>query len=172
MQFAIAGTEELSISHMALTLDGTQLAFVAPDPASQSNGQLSPDGHWLAYASDESGEWGIYVTSFPGLSGKWQISRGGGSEPRWSRDGKQIFYIATNGFLNDVPVSSAEGFSSGTPTPLFQIHARAPVSTTDLFTYDVTPDGQRFLVNRYVKPDHIAPLTILLNASNSVGSQL
>ena len=104
-------------------------------------------------------------TSFPALSGKWQISRGGGTEPRWSKDGKEIFYIATSGSLNAVPVSAAEGFSSGTPVPLFQVHGRAPVSTTDMFTYDVASDGQRFLVNRYVKPEHIAPLTILLNAS-------
>jgi len=150
---------------------GAKTPILVDKSSSQSNGQFSADGQWLAYASDESGSWEIYVTSFPSLSGKWQISRGGGTEPRWSADGKQIFYIATNGFLNAVPINSAEGFSSGTPTPLFQIHGRAPVSTTDLFTYDVSADGQRFLVNRYFKPEHIAPLTILLNASNSATTQ-
>jgi eukaryotic-like serine/threonine-protein kinase len=149
---------------------GARTPVVPNAKANQMDGQFSPDGKWLAYQSDESGEWEIYVTSFPAQSGKWQISRGGGSEPRWSHDGNKIFYIAPNGFLNEVPVSSSEGFSSGTPTPLFQIHVRAPVSTTDMFSYDIAPDGH-FLVNRYVKPDHIAPLTILLNASSPVVAQ-
>jgi eukaryotic-like serine/threonine-protein kinase len=124
----------------------------------------------VAYASDESGNWEIYVTSFPGPAGKWQVSRGGGSEPRWRGDGKEIFYIAPSGVLTAVPVNSGGAFSTGTPSPLFQIHGRAPISSTDVFTYDLTRDGKRFLVNRYVKPEHIAPLTVLLNAANGNSS--
>jgi serine/threonine protein kinase len=131
---------------------------------SEVNGQISPDGKWVAYASDESGTWEIYVTSFPGAAGKWQVSRGGGSEPRWRGDGKEIFYIAPSGILTAVPVNGEGIFATGTPTPLFQVHGRAPISSTDVFTYDVAKDGQRFLVNRYVKPEHVPPLTILLNA--------
>jgi Tol biopolymer transport system component len=130
---------------------------------SETNGQFSPDGKWVAYASDESGNWEIYVTSFPGAAGKWQVSRGGGSEPRWRGDGKEIFYIASNGMLTAVPVSGEGSFSTGTPTPLFQTRGRAPISSTDIFSYDVSKDGRRFLVNRYVPPEHIPPLTILLN---------
>ena len=73
--------------------------------ASETNGQISPDGKWVAYASDESGNWEIYVTSFPGAAGKWQVSRGGGTEPRWRGDGKEIFYIAPSGMLMAVPVN-------------------------------------------------------------------
>jgi dipeptidyl aminopeptidase/acylaminoacyl peptidase len=135
--------------------------------ANETNGQISPDGKWVAYASDESGAWEIYVTSFPSAAGKWQVSRGGGSEPRWRGDGKEIFYIAPNGVLTAVPVSAESTFVTGTPSPLFQVHGRAPISSTDLFTYDVAKDGQRFLVNRYVKPDHVPPLTILLNVSSA-----
>jgi Tol biopolymer transport system component/predicted Ser/Thr protein kinase len=134
---------------------------------SQTNGQISPDGKWVAYASDESGAWEIYVTSFPGVAGKWQVSRGGGTEPRWRGDGKEIFYIAPNGMLTAVPVNGEGVFATGTPVALFQIHGRAPISSTDVFTYDVAKDGKRFLVNRYVKPEHVPPLTILLNAANS-----
>jgi Tol biopolymer transport system component len=72
---------------------------------SETNGQISPDGKWVAYASDESGIWEIYVTSFPGAAGKWQVSRGGGTEPRWRGDGKEIFYIAPSGMLMAVPVN-------------------------------------------------------------------
>lgn len=139
--------------------------------ANFSNGQFSGDGKWLAYASDESGEWQVYVTSFPSLAGKWQVSREGGTEPRWRGDGQEIFYIATNGMLNAASVSTEQGFSSGTPAALFQVHGRAVVSSTDLFTYDVARDGQRFLVNRYVKPEHVAPLNILLNAGNGAAAQ-
>jgi eukaryotic-like serine/threonine-protein kinase len=133
---------------------------------SATNGQISPDGAWVAYASDESGAWEIYATSFPSAAGKWQVSRGGGSEPRWRGDGKELFYIAPSGMLMAVPVNAAGVFATGPPTPLFQIHGRAPISSTDLFTYDVGKDGKRFLVNRYVKPEHVAPLTVLLNVAN------
>ena len=133
---------------------------------SETNGQISPDGKWVAYASDESSDSEIYVTSFPGANGKWQVSRGGGSEPRWRGDGKELLYIAPGGMLMAAPVAVESTFATGTPSPLFQIHGRAPISSTDVFTYDVTKDGKRFLVNRYVKPEHIAPLTIVLNAAN------
>ncbi len=129
-----------------------------------NNGQISPDGKWVAYASDESGNWEIYVTSFPEAAGKWQVSRGGGTEPRWRGDGKEIFYISPSGTLMAVSVNGETTFATGTPAPLFQVHGRAPISSTDVFTYDVTKDGKRFLVNRYVKPEHVPPLTILLNS--------
>ena len=134
---------------------------------SETNGQISPDGKWVTYASDESGNWEIYVTSFPGGAGKWQVSRGGGSEPRWRGDGKEIFYLAPSGMLMAVPVNGEQIFATGTPTALFQVHGRAPISSTDVFTYDVAKDGKRFLVNRYVKPEHVPPLTILLNTTSN-----
>ncbi len=153
-------------SHLELmpAIGGNPTPFLT-SKGRESNGQISPDGKWAAYASDESGNWEIYVTTFPGAAGKWQVSRGGGTEPRWRGDGKEIFYIGPTGMLMAVPVNSEGTFSTATPAPLFQIHGRAPISSTDIFTYDVTKDGKRFLVNRYVKPDRIMPLTIVLNAS-------
>ena len=145
-----------------LPVAGGEPTQLMPGKGSETNGQISPDGKWLAYASDESGDWEIYVTTFPGVVGKWQVSRGGGSEPRWRADGKEIFYIAPNGMLTAVPVDATAVFATGTPVPLFQIHGRAPISSTDVFTYDVAKDGKRFLVNRYEKPEHVPPLTILL----------
>ena len=88
------------------------------------------------------------MTSFPGAAGKWQVSRGGGTEPRWRRDGGEIFYVAPNGVLTAVPVNAESVFATGTPAPLFQLRGRAPISSTDVFSYDVTKDGKRFLVNR------------------------
>lgn len=142
---------------------GGQKPFLSGN-ASYSNGQISPDGKWVAYASNESSDWEIYVTTFPGASGKWQVSRGGGTEPRWRGDGREIFYIGPRGELTAVEVSSGTNFSAGTPMKLFPFHGRAQISSTDLFTYDVTKDGKRFIVNRYVKPDRVAPLIVVLNA--------
>jgi hypothetical protein len=89
----------------------------------------------------------------------------GGTEPRWRGDGKEIFYIDPKGVLTAVPVSTESTFSTGTPATLFPIRGRAPISNTDIFTYDVTKDGQRFLVNRYVPPEHVQPLIVVLHAT-------
>jgi Tol biopolymer transport system component/predicted Ser/Thr protein kinase len=143
---------------------GKSVPFLATK-ATETNGQISPDGKWVAYASNESGDWEIYVTTFPAASGKWQVSRGGGIEPRWRGDGKEIFYIGARTSLTAVPVNSEGIFSTGNPTPLFHTQLRAQVSSTDLFNYDVSKDGQRFLVNRYAKPQQVSPLHVVLNAT-------
>jgi len=133
---------------------------------SQTNGQISPDGKWVAYASNETGDWEIYATTFPTAAGKWQISHGGGTEPRWRGDGAALFYLAPGNELTTVSVSTAGSFSTGAPRPLFAIRARAPISSTDIFTYDVARDGKRFLVNQYLKPDQAPPLGLVLNAAS------
>jgi eukaryotic-like serine/threonine-protein kinase len=146
---------------VVLPASGDKLIQFLPSDSSKTNGQISPDGRWVAYASNESGDWEIYVTTFPAAAGKWQVSRGGGAEPRWRGDGKEIFYLGPTSRLMAVPIEASQTFSSGAPAPLFQVRARAPISSTDLFTYDVTKDGKRFLVNQYLKPDHVVPLTIV-----------
>jgi Tol biopolymer transport system component len=140
---------------------------VSPFLASRGNkadGQISPDGKWVAYESDETGDWEVYISPFPSSGGKLQVSRGGGMEPRWRGDGKEIFYLDPKGNLASVTVNSVGSLSTGAPTVLFQTHARASVSSSDLFTYDVTPDGKRFLVDRYVKPAQTPPLSVILHA--------
>jgi serine/threonine protein kinase len=151
-----------------LTVPGGKMTPFLSTKSNETNGQISPDGKWVAYASNESGDWEIYVTTFPTAAGKWQVSRGGGTEPRWRGDGKEIFYIGAGSALTAVPVSAAETFSSGNPAPLFRTQFRANVSSTDLYSYDVTKDGQRFIVNRYAKPPQVAPLHIVLNATSAV----
>jgi Tol biopolymer transport system component len=110
---------------------------------SVTNGQVSPDGKWVAYASNETGDSEIYVTTFPGAAGKWQVSHGGGTEPRWRGDGKAIFFIGPRQMLLEAAVNTTGTFSAAAPHELFPIRGRAPISSTDLFTYDVTPDGKR-----------------------------
>jgi Tol biopolymer transport system component len=151
-----------------LTVPGGKMTPFLSTKSNETNGQISPDGKWVAYASNESGDWEIYVTTFPTAAGKWQVSRGGGTEPRWRGDGKEIFYIGAGSTLTAVPVNATDTFSSGNPAPLFRTQFRANVSSTDLYSYDVTKDGQRFLVNRYAKPPQVAPLHIVLNATSAV----
>jgi Tol biopolymer transport system component len=160
LQPATGGTQLVLLP----TSGGNMTPFLTTK-TSETNGQISPDGKWVAYASNESGDWEIYVTTFPTAAGKWQVSQSGGSEPRWRGDGKEIFYIGAGGTLTAVPVSTTGTFASGNPTPLFHTQLRAQVSSTDQFTYDATKDGQRFLVNRYAKPPQVAPLRIILNAT-------
>jgi len=160
-----AGANTVRGSYLVLipASGGAPAPFLAAKD-SVSNGQISRDGKWVAYASNESGAWEIYVTTFPDTAGKWQVSRGGGSEPRWRGDSKEIFYIGPTGMLMAVSVDTRGAFSTGRPAPLFQTYRRAPLASTDLFSYDVYKDGMRFLVNRHAKPDNVAPLTIVLHA--------
>jgi Tol biopolymer transport system component len=145
---------------------GPARTFLSGGAASVTNGQISPDGKWVAYASNETGEWEIYVTTFPAAAGKWQVSHTGGAEPRWRPDGKAIYYIGPRQTLTEAMVSTAGTFSTGTAREMFPIRGRAAISSTDLFTYDVAPDGKRFLVNQYVRPERAAPLNIILHAGS------
>jgi len=126
------------------------------------NAQFSPDGKWVAYSSNETGNWEVYVSPFPNGTSKWQVSRGG-SEPRWRRDGKELFYLSAEGRMMAVPVRLGTSFEAGSPGALFQTHLRQPISAQDMFSYDVTSDGQKFLINTKVDEPNAAPLSVILN---------
>jgi eukaryotic-like serine/threonine-protein kinase len=132
-------------------------------PSALKNGQFSPDGKRVAYASNESGKWEIYVTSFPGAHGKWQVSNGGGDQPRWRGDGKELFYLAADGKIVAVAVKEGESFNPGASAALFQANPREPVATSEQVMYDVTQDGRRFLINTYVKNREMQPMSVVLN---------
>jgi Tol biopolymer transport system component len=132
-------------------------------PATLKNGQFSPDGKWVAYASNESSKWEIYVTSFPEAHGKWQVSSAGGTQPRWRGDGKELFYLASDGKMMAVPVTPGTNFDAGAPVTLFQANARELVATSERVTYDVTKDGQRFLINTQMKNVDMQPMSVILN---------
>jgi Tol biopolymer transport system component len=150
----------------SVSLADKKVSPLLPGRGNKSDGQVSPDGKWLAYESDETGEWEVYITPYPGGGGKLQVSRGGGKEPRWRGDGKEIFYLEPSGKIVAVDVNSEGTLATGAPTTLFQAHARSAVSSSDLFNYDVTPDGQRFIVDRYVRPAQTPPLSIILHADS------
>jgi Tol biopolymer transport system component len=128
------------------------------------NAQVSSDGRWMAYASNETGSMEVYVSPFPGaVNGKWQVSSAGGQEPTWRQDGKELFYLSPEGKIMAVPVKIGASFEAASPVALFQTHRRQPVSAQDAFSYDVSGDGQRFLIITKVDEANAAPLSVLLN---------
>jgi eukaryotic-like serine/threonine-protein kinase len=156
-----------------LPLFGDQKPFpFLQTEANEVGAQLSPDGRWMAYISDETGEYEVYVRSFPEARGQRQISTKGGSGPHWRRDGKELFYYAPDGKLMAVEVKSVlpagghgsgEGatFESGVPHALFEFRSGNAVYFHAPYT--VTADGQRFLLNTLVDESGGAPLTVVIN---------
>jgi len=133
-----------------------------------ASGQFSPDSHWIAYASDASGRPEIYVQPFPAspAGGQWQVSTGGGTQPRWRRDGKELFYIAPDGKLMAAEVNSHAEFHAGIPRPLFDtrlVSSTATVGVADVFWWDVSPDGKKFLVEMTAEESTGNPITVVLN---------
>jgi len=105
--------------------------------------RLSPDGHWMAYNTDESGSWEVYIASFPGFAEKRQVSNHGGVQGYWRKDGKELFYLSLDGDLVSVPITPGSPPEPGDPRVLFR--TRVPVIPWfDQFA--ATADGQRFLL--------------------------
>ncbi|HKX83531.1 MAG TPA: hypothetical protein VJL58_04860, partial [Pyrinomonadaceae bacterium] len=133
-------------------------------PASEFHARFSPDGRWVAYTSDELGKLQIFVQSFPAAgSGKWQISTGGGDHPQWSRDGKELFYMAPDRNLMVVPITSSGTFLAGKPSVLFETKIPLTSLLGDRNNFVVSPDGQRILINNLVDERNTKPLTLVLN---------
>jgi len=127
------------------------------------NAQFSPDGRWIAYASNETGSMEIYVSPFPNINSKWQVSSSGGQEPRWRQDGKELFYLSAEGKIMAVALKTGASFKADPPVALFQTQRRQPVSAFAVFSYDVSANERRFLVITKVDEANAAPLSILLN---------
>jgi Tol biopolymer transport system component len=144
----------------------------------EANGQFSPGDappgpgspRWVAYSSNETGPFEVYVQSFPAGAGKFRVSDGGGTQPRWRRDGKELFYISLSGTLMAVDVKTAPTFEHGGAKPLFQTRY-VPGFQVLGFQYDVARDGKRFLV---ITPSGVeeaasSPITVVLNWTAGLG---
>jgi Tol biopolymer transport system component len=128
----------------------------------ESAPRFSPDGRWLAYISDESGRFEVYVQPYPGPGGKWQVSTDGGTEPVWNPNGRELFYREGDKMMA-VDVTTQPSFSAGKPKMLFEgPYLPTPVTFPN---YDVSPDGQRFLMLKSVDQSQAAPtqINVVLN---------
>jgi serine/threonine protein kinase len=139
--------------------DGKRTPVVQTE-ASEFPGKFSPDGRWIAYRSNESGRNEVYVVSFPALDKKVRISTSGGNWPRWRRDGQEIYYLAGDNKLMAVAVTSrGDNFSVGLAQALFETRPRGG----QRYSYDVSRDGQRFLIAILAEQPAVAPLTLVIN---------
>lgn len=146
----------------ALPMSGDRKPYpVLKAPFAQTRGNLSPDGRWIAYVSQESGRMEVFVQNFPPAGGKWQISNSGGTEPSWRRDGKELYFL--NGTkLEAVDVKAAgSSFEAGIPKDLLDV----PVvgETTRHNRYVATADGQRFLFVTSPKTLDTTPFIVVEN---------
>jgi Tol biopolymer transport system component len=152
----------------ALPVRGDKKPFPLLESSSRKvQPQLSPDGRWLAYSTNESGTHQVVVQPFPDVNkGKWQVTTKGGIEPRWRRDGRELFYLGLDGKLMAVATKGSGGFEAGPPMSLFQTTLNAPINPTD-FRYDVAADGQRFLINSPIASPsteiNSPPITVVIN---------
>ena len=144
---------------------GDQKPFLVLQPQSPQSRiiqtRLSPDGHWLAYTSTDSGREEVYITTFPTASGRWQISQGGGGYPFWRGDGKELFFAGLSdatAYAVELKINGSQ-LESGIPQPLFVARNTSSVGTL----FDVAPDGQRFLVPLPQQESSAIPMSLVVN---------
>lgn len=154
-----------------LPLAGDRKPTQFPGLVNDGGASVSPDGRWLLHATPGIGRRQVFVRTFPDVTaGRWPVSPLGASDARWRRDGREIFFVNL-GRLWAVPVAAGPRFQVGEATPLFDLPSNQLVATT--FPYDVSPDGQRFVVLRERGAAVSPALTVLVNwpASNEVASK-
>ena len=146
---------------------GGEPILVAQTPGDERDGQFSPDGTWVAYQSNKSGTFEIYVEPFPGPGAKYQVSQNGGAQVRWNRNGKELFYIAPDARLMSVAMHldpTGKNFESGIPMPLFSTSLRGlEVQSTNRQQYAVSADGQRFVTRSGSPPPDTEPMRLLIH---------
>jgi eukaryotic-like serine/threonine-protein kinase len=150
-----------------LTAGERQPKIVLRTPFSDDTPQASRDGRWMAYVSDETGRSEVCIRAASGAYQQWQVSTAGGSVPRWRADGKELFYLAPDGNVMSVAIETAPVFRPGTPKALFKL-PRIPDRDTPVFE-DITPDGQRALLNVPVVERTSVGFHVILNWTSLLG---
>ena len=146
-----------------LPLDGAgkPSVFVGDEKASEFDARFSPDGRWIAYQSDESGEAEIYIQPYPTTGAKWTVSNGGGRTPQWRADGRELFYRGPEDTIYAVPVTGGSTLDVGRPVALFSRSLQGGGLYRN--RYVVAADGQRFLLNVATEKQASAPFSVVLN---------
>jgi Tol biopolymer transport system component len=141
---ATAGRQGTGADLVAFSLDTFEFEIFLQTEDSEQAARFSPNGRWLAYESDVSGQMEVYVRAFPGPGGEWQVSTDGGMRPVWRADGRELFYISNDERMMSVTVESGEAFRHDTPVALFETDGLLLADGSS--TFDVLPDGSRFLI--------------------------
>jgi serine/threonine-protein kinase len=166
---------------MSLQLDGkSQPQPLLKTAFNERNGDISPNGHWLVYDSDQSGRNEVYVRPFPDVTaGLVQVSSGGGERPMWARDGRELFYLDTNGVLTSVAVQTNPAFSAGRAKQVLETKYFAGGMNANISgrAYDVSADGQRFIMIKEIAspPQPATPpvnLVVVLNLQEELNARL
>jgi len=149
----------------ALPLAGTRTPIeILSTEFNESNGQFSPDGRWIAYQSDRTGRFEIYVRPFPGPGADIPVSTNGGAQPRWNPKGSELFYVAADDQLMAVPVRAGDGsLKLDAPRALFLTNIGNLPESTGRQLYVVTPDGESFVMQSSPDPSSGVPLFVILN---------
>ncbi|MEO8050278.1 MAG: winged helix-turn-helix domain-containing protein [Acidobacteriota bacterium] len=158
-------TYRLGNAIWALPLDGDRTprkALISSIPEVASAGELSPDGRWLAYQTNEANRSEIYVERLRPSEGKWQLTTDGGMEPRWRRDSKELFFVAHDKLMA-VPVNTDAGFEAGTPRALFDVRLESGGRRS---RYQVAANGQRFLINQPVQSS--SPIVVAIDWQDDI----
>jgi len=157
---------DVDLAYLDLTKPDAEPVMLAVGPGNQGQGQISPDGRWLAYASYDGEDPQVFVLPFPSGDGKWQISGGGGEMPRWRDDGRELYFVSMDGKIMAVEVAAGPEFHASAPVALFHAPILVPgfVFYGGQATYDVAPGGERFLIDRdldLVRPE--STIDVILN---------
>jgi Tol biopolymer transport system component len=155
-----------TIDLWAIRLDGDRKPFVvANTPFEERDAQFSPDGKWIAYASNESGRMEIYIQGFPQPGQKFQVSTTGGTQPRWRHDGRELFFVGAGGAMMASSVNAKGGTTIDTGAPAVLFPARLFPAQGGLLRhqYAVNADGSRFLLNAVAESTANAPITVIAN---------
>ena len=149
----------------ALPLSGEQKPFpYLQTEFDERQARFSPDGKWIAYSSNESGTWQVYVQSFPAMGGKWQVSTSGGAQPQWRRDGKELFYLSPDRKLMAVGVKGdGSKFEASLPSVTFELRIISVGLPGPRNFYAAAADGKRFLVTSLLGDPTATPTTVVLN---------
>jgi len=154
---------------MLLSLADRMVRPLLQTKFNELNAEISPDGRWLAFESDETGRRDIYVRPFPDAeAGKWQVSSDGGRAPRWSRDGRELFFLALDGAMMAAGSEPGEAFVSKTPTRLFAGRYFVGGASAVGRTYDLSADGRRFLM---ITPAPSPPISVVLNWNSTLAAK-
>jgi eukaryotic-like serine/threonine-protein kinase len=153
---------QLDLWVLPLTGERKAVPFVRTE-ADEQQGAFSPDGRFVAYASNTTGRHEVYVRAFPGGEGPWQVSIAGGYQPRWRGDGRELFYVSPDGHIMVVSVKGGGSFGVEKARPLFALRTLRQSLQGNRNDYDVTPDGQRFLANELAHDPAKATITVVVN---------